>query len=304
MKAIVVEIRKKSAAVLSEEGFMTRIKNRNYKIGQEVEINMRTEFKFKKAASLAAAVACMMLVIGGGSFAYYSPSTYVSLDINPSIEYRVNMFNRVISANAANNDGTEILEEIGTNNLKNKTITEAVEMTLDQICEEGYLDSDDGGVVITASHKNMEKAKNTIQTLEKTANKSLEKNNREAVVAAEAVGQELVREAAELGVTPGKLNLIRKMMECVPDSDNIDMQEWLGKSVREIMAQTNQYMEQNRNQTQEQIQNQEQIQDGTQEQIQEQIQNGAQEQAQDGSQNIEQNPNETGTSAPKTHSNK
>ena len=261
MKGIVVEIHNHMAAVLSDEGGVVKVSNYNYQIGQEVEISMKKQIKFKKAFAFASAAACILVMFGISAYAYYTPYTYVSLDVNPSIEYSVNRFNRVLAVKGVNDDGTEIISGIELNNLKNKSIEDAISLTIDEISDAGYLDSNTSGIVITTSSDAMTKAGELVQTLEKVVNKGVEKNNYEAVVTAEAVGADRVAEAQALGVTPGKLNLVEKMMESADSTENINKEEWLHKSVKDIMAKTNEYKELNQEKEQnagKEPQNQEQ----------------------------------------------
>jgi len=260
MKGIVVEINNHTAAVLSDEGCIVKVSNSNYQIGQEVEISMKKQFKFKKIFAFASAAACILVAFGISAYAYNTPYTYVSLDVNPSIEYSVNRFERVLSVKGVNDDGTEIINGIELDNLENKSIEDAISLTVDEISDEGYLDSNAGGIVIKTSSDDMAKASELAQTLEDVANKGVEKNNHEAVVTADAVGADRVAEAQELGVTPGKLNLVEKMMECAGNAENINKEEWLHKSVKDIMAKTNEYKEINQEEEQnagEDTQNQE-----------------------------------------------
>jgi hypothetical protein len=191
-------------------------------LGQEVAVNVKKRFKTGRLAAIAAA--CFLVILGGGAVAYYTPVTYVSLDVNPSIEYSVNMFDRVISAEGVNDDGTEILNQIDLDSLKNKSIDEAVAFTIDEIAKEGYLNASDAGIVITTSADNMENADALAKELEQAASDACEKNNCTAAVSAQAVGKKRVEEAKELGVTPGKLNLVEKLQESAEDPSTIDVE--------------------------------------------------------------------------------
>ena len=51
MKGVIVEIRGDIAAMLSDDGCIVKVKNKKYEIGQEVEINMKKSFNFKKFCS-------------------------------------------------------------------------------------------------------------------------------------------------------------------------------------------------------------------------------------------------------------
>jgi hypothetical protein len=187
-----------------------------------------------KKIMICAVLAC--LLIGGGAAAYYIPAAYVSLDVNPAIEYSVYVFGRVLSVKGVNDDGTEIICKIALKNLKSRSIEDAVSLTVAEIAQSGYLDGEGAGIVIAASAPNMKKADKLAQSLENAANAACEKNSREADVNAEAVGKAIVQEAKELGVTPGKLHLVEKMILSAGEDENLDKNEWLSKSVKEIMA--------------------------------------------------------------------
>ncbi len=245
IKAVVVEIKGNKAVFLSDDGRFAEQANKNYRIGQEVEYTMKKNISFKKFAAYAAA-ACVLLVAGAGLLTYNMPSAYVSLDVNPAVEYTVNMYDRVLSVRGVNEDGTEIIREIELDSLKNQPIETAISMTVDEIAKLGYLDSEGSGVVIAASARDPQKSGELAVKLEDAANEALERNSLERTASAEAVGRERVEEAKKLGVTPGKLNLVEKLKAGAPDPDSIDINDWLDRSVKDIMAQTKENKEQNR----------------------------------------------------------
>jgi hypothetical protein len=242
MRGVITQVQKNKAALLLEDGTVLAVNNKNYEIGQEVTWGMATTINFKRLTAMTAAV-CMMLVAGGGALAYYTPVSYVSMDVNPSIEYKLNMFERVLSVKGINDDGTEIVEEIDLANLGNKTIEEALALTVQRIAEKGYLDSGDAGIVITTSAKDLKKAEAMAEQLQEKTQETVLEQNKPAEISAEAVGAERVAEAQQLGVTPGKLNLVEKMMSTALDSGTLNREEWLKRSVKDIMAQTKQFRE-------------------------------------------------------------
>lgn len=75
----------------------------------------------------AAACACMLLVLFGGRWLYFTPTAAISVDINPSIELSINRFDRVISVDGFNEDGRELSHAL---DIKNKHYAEAVEAIL------------------------------------------------------------------------------------------------------------------------------------------------------------------------------
>jgi len=61
--------------------------------------------------ALAACVALAALGFGGWNV-YFTETAYINRELNPSIEIGVNRFDRVISENALNNDGQEVLDSV------------------------------------------------------------------------------------------------------------------------------------------------------------------------------------------------
>lgn len=263
MKAIIVEIKNGLAAVLSDDGNIIKVKNRNYEIGQVITMKKQKIHITGKLAVTAASAAVLFLASGIGIWAYTSPYSYVSLDVNPSIEYTVNCFDLVIDVKAVNDDGEELLGQINLNNLNNKTIHAAIAATINEIADSGYFDetaygpatdlsdskktvnSDNstadenphitGGIIITASSKNEKKSEKLIHKLEGTAKDTVEGTGDEVEIEAISVGYDRVKRAKEFGVTPGKLNLVEKLQASAEDPESIDIEEWLNKPVKDIM---------------------------------------------------------------------
>lgn len=239
MKAVVVEIRKDFVAALSDNGCIVKAKNNNYVIGQVIELEKALTFKKRTIAKVAGLAASFVLLCAVGAYTYLAPSTYVSLDVNPSIEYSLNIFDRVLSVKAVNDDGAEILKQVDLKNLSNKKIDEAIKLTVDEISKEGYFEGDvEGGIVISTSGKDLKKAEALAERLKNAADKQCKDNEDEVEVEAVAVGKKRVQEAKALGVTPGKLNLVEKLKESAADPDEVKVEEWLDKPVKEIMKAT------------------------------------------------------------------
>ena len=76
----------------------------------------------------AAVAACLFLFLTAGGFRLYAkPVSYISIDVNPSIELGINRFGRVVSADAYNADGQDILEHV---KLKNMSYSQAIDKLL------------------------------------------------------------------------------------------------------------------------------------------------------------------------------
>jgi hypothetical protein len=105
---------------------------------------------------------------------------------------------------------------------------------LDRLIADGYLTDDpDSGVVITTSNDDMDEAERLATDLKQEVKTYLDaQDSIDAEVDAEAVGLDRVEEARDLGVTPGKLNLVEKLQDST--SGAISKEEWLAMPVKEI----------------------------------------------------------------------
>jgi hypothetical protein len=187
MKAVIVEIKDSVAAVLSEDGIVSKIRNKNYSIGQEIIIKNNSKY-IKLAASAAAA----LILFVTPAWAYLTPYSYVSLDINPSFEFSVNRFDRVLEVRAVNGDGEKVVENIGVSELKNKEINEAVKHVLVELKEQGYIiEGEEGGVIIAASSKTQEKTNELASSLKTSIQEEV------AVKVLKAEGQDKVEQNKE-----------------------------------------------------------------------------------------------------------
>lgn len=242
MKAVVVEVKKHYAAVLSDDGSFKTIKNNNYEVGQIIQLMNRKVFYTKKLITIAASAAAF-IILSVGTWAYASPYLYISVDVNPSIEYTVNRFDRVLTVKAVNDDGEEMIDIIALKDLKNKKIKVAIAETVKQITRSGYFNGNtEGGIIITTASENDDKADELADTLHAITEQEISDDTAQEVdIEAYSVGLDRVEDARELGVTPGKLNLVEKLQAAAANSADINLEEWLNKPVKDIMKATKEY---------------------------------------------------------------
>ncbi len=102
--------------------------------------------------ALAAACLCLMLTAAGYTI-YKRPVSYISIDVNPSVELGVNRFGRVVEVDAYNRDGEELLKQAA---LKHVPYLKAIRRLL---ADEGYLGylAEDSRVFITVISDSREK---------------------------------------------------------------------------------------------------------------------------------------------------
>lgn len=60
----------------------------------------------------AASVLCLFLCAAGVCYLFFTPVTYISVDINPSLELSLNCFDRVVSVDGYNDDGKALAESL------------------------------------------------------------------------------------------------------------------------------------------------------------------------------------------------
>ena len=149
MKAVVLEVRGKEAVVLTTDGKIIKIRQKNLTTGDTIELsekqakgNVISYREILRYGSVAAAVA---LILGSGGLYSYNnvvACSYVSLDSTPSIEYTLNRKNLVLDVTALNEEATEIVQELKDAGVKKSTLSEAMEMTAGLLEKYGYLDTD------------------------------------------------------------------------------------------------------------------------------------------------------------------
>jgi hypothetical protein len=153
LKAIIVDIDGDYIIVANRRGDFKRIYNtyKGYRVGDEIEIPERRLVSLAPFVRVAA-VAIFLLCFGLGSLGvagYFKPVTYVSLDINPSVELSVNRFERVLRAEGLNGEGRAILGDGRV--FRNMKLEEALKLLLKRAIEKNYLAPPRNAVMLTVS---------------------------------------------------------------------------------------------------------------------------------------------------------
>ncbi len=106
--------------------------------------------------ALAAACAALFLLMGMGGYAWIQmPVSYVSIDVNPSIELTLNRFDKVISAAAYNDEGKRIIEKLS---LQGKKYTDAIDLLVDSEDMKSFLTDQSEFVFTVAADGSRQKA--------------------------------------------------------------------------------------------------------------------------------------------------
>lgn len=101
----------------------------------------------QKAFAAVCAMAVILLGIGGFSW-LITPVSYVSIDINPSMELALNRMDRVVSVTSYNKQGEELIGDLP---LKGKKYKQAIYMITESGRIQQYLKSDEELVITLAA---------------------------------------------------------------------------------------------------------------------------------------------------------
>lgn len=150
---IVTEINKKYICLLTSGGEFVKVRHKENTptIGQIYTGDVFVARKLKMpliAASLA------FILFSGGLYSYVTPTYAVTVEINPSLKLHVNMWNRIVKAEAINEDGQKLLTDLTVTNMSIDGGLEAIisEAKKENIITEAY-STEDKAVKVTLEGK-------------------------------------------------------------------------------------------------------------------------------------------------------
>lgn len=171
--------------------------------------------RMKKWMQTVAACLAVLLLGGGGLLVQqaHAVTSVVSLDVNPSIELRVNSREKVVSCQALNQEAAAVLADMdGGRDLKGVKADVAVNAIVGSLVRCGYLDSLSSAILISVEDKDQARAQRLQQELTNVAGGAL--GNSQAAVLSQTVQQdkELEKQAKANNISTGKAALIRQAM--------------------------------------------------------------------------------------------
>lgn len=182
-----------------------------------------TEVKPRKKLGPWLAAACAALVLlgaGGGGLAYHQSravASVVSLDVNPSIELKVNRGERVISCTALNTEAAAVLFDMdGGADLKGTKLDVAVNAIVGALVREGYLDSVSSAILISVEDKDQDRAARLQAELVASVDGVLKTQAPGTSVLSQVLDADapaLEYMTYDSGLSAGKSALVRKVME-------------------------------------------------------------------------------------------
>jgi hypothetical protein len=159
-KGIVMEVSRRMAVVMTRDGHFVKLKvSPDVQIGQEIEVNLGAKNRVNAVRWMSAAAAAVLLLLvtfsiwtvdrvrTGGVVAAVA---YVTIDINPSVEFGIDGESRVVEAAGINDEGWQLLQEMDVIGLDVEEATEELIVRarpyIDRYVEVGY-----GEIVIAST---------------------------------------------------------------------------------------------------------------------------------------------------------
>ena len=245
MKAVVLEIRKNEAAVLCKDGQIVKIRRTGLTIGDTIDISdaeicpdKKVVF-YKKLRQYGSVAAAAALLLGFGGNHIYNTAiacSYVSLDINPSIEYTLNRQDCVLDVTAVNEDAQEIVEQLKEQGIKKEPLADAISMTADLLQENGYITEDETDyILINVSSDSNKKSKSLKKEAQSVFDKlNIENEDNIHLTMTESTVSER-KEARELGISAGEY----KEIKAIGDEDVSKYKDMKVKDLLENSGQSN-----------------------------------------------------------------
>ena len=171
----------------------------------------------RKWTSLIAACLAVMLLGGGGVFYQRANAvaSVVSLDVNPSIELKVNRSEKVLVCTPLNEDAKAILADMSNGaDLKGAKLDVAVNAIVGSLVRNGYLDSISSAIMISVEDKDTARAEKLQRELTSTVDGVLQTSEAKAAVLTQTLTQDAGREqqARENNISTGKAALVNHVL--------------------------------------------------------------------------------------------
>ena len=193
-------------------GVLSRCEERK---GTVIPMTTKKTTKRRWTSLIAACLAVMLL--GGGLFYQRANAvaSVVSLDVNPSIELKVNRSEKVLSCTPLNEDAKAILADMSNGaDLKGAKLDVAVNAIVGSLVRNGYLDSISSAIMISVEDKDTARAEKLQRELTSTVDGVLQTSEAKAAVLTQTLTQDAGREqqARENNISTGKAALVNHVL--------------------------------------------------------------------------------------------
>ena len=184
-------------------------------------INMETKKTTKRRWTSLIAACLAVMLLGGGLFYQRANAvaSVVSLDVNPSIELKVNRSEKVLVCTPLNEDAKAILADMSNGaDLKGAKLDVAVNAIVGSLVRNGYLDSISSAIMISVEDKDAARAEKLQRELTSAVDGVLQTSEAKAAVLTQTLTQDAAREqqARENNISTGKAALVNRVLAINP----------------------------------------------------------------------------------------
>ena len=184
-------------------------------------INMETKKPTKRRWTSLIAACLAVMLLGGGLFYQRANAvaSVVSLDVNPSIELKVNRSEKVLVCTPLNEDAKAILADMSNGaDLKGAKLDVAVNAIVGSLVRNGYLDSISSAIMISVEDKDTARAEKLQRELTSAVDGVLQTSEAKAAVLTQTLTQDAAREqqARENNISTGKAALVNCVLAINP----------------------------------------------------------------------------------------
>lgn len=223
------------AAPNDVNGVLSRCESGKGTVIQMTNTNENKKINAKKWAPMAVAACLALLLVGGGAGYYYQSvngvASIVSLDVNPSMELKVNKNEKVLSATPMNDDAKEILDGM---NLKGTQADVAMNAIIGSLLQHGYVDELANSILITVEDDDQARGEKLQQALTQQADAALASAQVNGAILSQVMvhSDELSQKAQEYGISAGKAALIQAVVE--GSNNTKTFEDLVGLSINEL----------------------------------------------------------------------
>ena len=180
-------------------------------------INMETKKTTKRRWTSLIAACLAVMLLGGGLFYQRANAvaSVVSLDVNPSIELKVNRSEKVLVCTPLNEDAKAVLADMSNGaDLKGAKLDVAVNAIVGSLVRNGYLDSISSAIMISVEDKDTARAEKLQRELTSAVDGVLQTSEAKAAVLTQTLTQDAAREqqARENSISTGKAALVNRVL--------------------------------------------------------------------------------------------
>ena len=184
-------------------------------------INMETKKTTKRRWTSLIAACLAVMLLGGGLFYQRANAvaSVVSLDVNPSIELKVNRSEKVLVCTPLNEDAKAILADMSNGaDLKGAKLDVAVNAIVGSLVRNGYLNSISSAIMISVEDKDTVRAEKLQRELTSAVDGVLQTSEAKASVLTQTLTQDAAREqqARENNISSGKAALVNRVLAINP----------------------------------------------------------------------------------------